>query len=75
MLGMQVFGIPLIILGVLLLIAGILFSSGLRVPFFGKLPGDIIIERNGTTLFLPITSAIILSILVSLIFSTFFRGS
>ena len=43
------------------------------VSWFGRLPGDITIERDNTRIFFPITSMIIVSILLSVIVNLFFR--
>ena len=60
----------LITLGVIFLLLGILYpylaSFGL-----GRLPGDIIIKKNNFNLYFPITSAIIISILISIIMKIF----
>lgn len=56
------FGIIIVCVGVLLLL---LRNSG--IPFLGKLPGDIIIQRKNFTFFFPLTTSILLSILLSLI--------
>lgn len=65
----------LIILGVIIAAFGILLllfrNSG--IPFLGKLPGDIIIQRKNFTFYFPIVTSILLSILLSLIFYFFSR--
>jgi hypothetical protein len=65
----------LIITGVLIAAAGVLLllfrNSG--IPFLGKLPGDIVIQRKNFTFYFPIATSILLSILLSLIFYLFSR--
>jgi len=56
----------LIILGVGLLVAGLCWPYLGRVPF-GRLPGDIIIDKPGLKVFIPITSMILVSVVVSLL--------
>jgi hypothetical protein len=56
----------LIILGVLLVVAGLLWPW-LGKLGLGRLPGDIVIEREGFRLYLPITTSILVSIVLSLI--------
>ena len=63
----------LIILGLLLIIAGVLFLHGGKIPFLGRLPGDIRIERENFTFFFPLGSCLLLSILLSLILWLFRR--
>lgn len=57
----------LIIAGIVLLIAGILMHFAPRFPFPGKLPGDIVIDKGNFKLFFPITTSILLSIILSLV--------
>ncbi|MEJ5287084.1 MAG: hypothetical protein CH6_3723 [Candidatus Kapaibacterium sp.] len=56
----------LIFLGILLIILGLLFPYLTKIPF-GRLPGDIVIDRPNIKVFIPITSMIILSIVISII--------
>ncbi|ROL58248.1 DUF2905 domain-containing protein [Bacteroidetes/Chlorobi group bacterium Naka2016] len=56
----------LISLGILLIILGLLFPYLTKIPF-GRLPGDIVIDRPNIKVFIPITSMIILSIVISII--------
>ncbi|HEX2919893.1 MAG TPA: DUF2905 domain-containing protein [Bacteroidales bacterium] len=56
----------LIIVGLVLVVAGlIIWLAGDKFNWFGRLPGDIKIERENTRFYFPITTMIILSILVS----------
>jgi hypothetical protein len=57
----------LIIAGVILVIIGIVIQSGLKLPFPGKLPGDIVIDRGNFKMYFPITTSILLSIVITLI--------
>ncbi len=63
-----------IIAGVSLLLIGLalLYAPGL-INWFGRLPGDIHIERGQTRIFIPITSMIIVSVVLTLIVNLFFR--
>lgn len=62
----------LIILGVALVVAGLVWHfTGGNIPF-GKLPGDIRIENENSKVFIPITSSILLSLILSALFY-FFR--
>jgi uncharacterized protein HemY len=65
-----VFGLLMVILGVVLLAAGTL--SG-KVPWLGRLPGDIYIKRDNWTLYFPLATCIIISIILTVIFSLFRR--
>jgi hypothetical protein len=60
----------LIVVGVLLVAAGLLMRIG--VPL-GRLPGDIVIERGNSTFYLPITTCIVVSVVLSLVAMLFRR--
>ncbi len=58
----------LILLGVVLIVAGILLALGGQLPLrIGRLPGDIYIKRDNFIFYFPITTAILLSVLISLL--------
>lgn len=62
----------LVILGILLLVIGLLWPWLGKLPF-GRLPGDIVVEREQFRLYVPITSMVLLSLLLSLLFWLFRR--
>jgi len=64
----QPFGKMLILLGAVLLGVGILLTFFDKIPFLGKLPGDIHIKRENFQLYFPITTSVVISVLLSLIF-------
>ncbi len=65
---MNQLGKTLIIIGIILVVAGvILYFTGDRLNWIGRLPGDIRIEKGNTRIYFPITTMIILSLLLSLI--------
>ncbi len=63
-----------IIAGISLLLVGLtlLYAPGL-LNWFGRLPGDLHIERGQTRIFIPITSMIVVSVVLTLIVNFFFR--
>ena len=60
-------GKGLIVTGVILVTVGLIFYYFNKIPFLGKLPGDILIKRENFTFYSPIVTSIILSIVISLI--------
>jgi hypothetical protein len=64
-------GKTLIIFGVILVGIGLLLTLGDKIPWIGKLPGDLIIKRDKFTLYFPIMTCIIISLLLTLLFSVF----
>ncbi len=65
-------GKVLIIFGLFIVAVGVLLSLGLG-NWMGKLPGDIRIQRGNSGFYFPIVTCIIISIVLSLIFSLFRR--
>lgn len=59
-------GMILVIIGIVLVISGLAAMIGL-LDWFGRLPGDIRFERGGTRVYIPVTSMIIVSIVLTLI--------
>ncbi len=57
----------LIFFGILLLLAGLLWPWLKHLPL-GRLPGDIVIEKENFRFFFPITTSILVSLVLSLIF-------
>jgi len=64
------FGVVMIVLGGIFLLLGNV--SG-KVPWIGRLPGDIYIERGNWSFYFPLATSIVLSINLTLIFSFFGR--
>jgi hypothetical protein len=61
-------GKALISAGLLLALAGGALLLARRVPWLGRLPGDIRIEGEGTTFYFPITTCLLLSALLTAVF-------
>lgn len=63
----------LVITGIILVIAGLLVATGRGIPFLGRLPGDIRIERDGFTFYFPIVTCLVLSLVVTVLLRLFRR--
>jgi uncharacterized membrane protein YkgB len=61
----------LILLGVLIIAIGLLLLIGEKIPWVGKLPGDIIIRKEKFSFYFPITTCILISIILTLLFTLF----
>jgi uncharacterized protein HemY len=70
---MSEFGKTLIFFGLLLLIIGVILSLAGKLPWLGNLPGDITIQRGRFTFYFPITTCIVISIVISLVLYFFRR--
>jgi hypothetical protein len=67
-------GRTLIILGLVLVAAGVLVSLGGRLPVrLGRLPGDIVYRGKNSTFYFPLMTSIILSVVLSLVLWLFNR--
>lgn len=62
-----IFGVVLVILGAVMLLAG-------KIPFLGKLPGDLSFKSGKTTVYFPIVTCLVISIILTVIFNLFGRG-
>ena len=61
----------IIFIGLLLVVIGFVWMVGNKLPFIGKLPGDIAIERKNYSFYFPVTTCIVISIVLSFIFWLF----
>ena len=68
---MRELGRFIVIIGVTTTLVGLVMWSGLMPKWMGRLPGDIRIEREHSAFYFPIVTCIIVSIVLSLIFSLF----
>jgi len=66
--GMQDIGKLFIVLGAVLVCLGALLTIAHRLPFLGKLPGDLLIQKKNFTLYFPLTTSIVVSIILSFFF-------
>jgi len=57
----------LIIVGIVCIIVGLFITYGPKIPFLGKLPGDIVVERENFKFYFPLATCIIISIVLSLL--------
>jgi len=64
---MQLTGKFLIIIGVIIIISGLIMTFYGKIPFLGKLPGDISIKGKNYSVYIPIATSLLISLLISLI--------
>jgi uncharacterized membrane protein YidH (DUF202 family) len=69
--GFGALGKMLILLGVFIILAGLLLLVGEKIPWVGRLPGDIIIKKERFTFYFPLATSIIISIILTLLFMLF----
>ncbi|HMK60125.1 MAG TPA: DUF2905 domain-containing protein [Dissulfurispiraceae bacterium] len=65
---MEHFGKLLIIVGIVIVAIGLLLTISGRLPWVGRLPGDIVIQKKNITFYFPIATSILFSLILTLIF-------
>jgi len=65
--GIQNIGKMLILLGIVLAAIGCLILLAGRLPWLGRLPGDILIQKRNVTFYFPLATSILVSIVLSLL--------
>ncbi len=70
---MQFLGKMLMIMGVVLLILGVSLYFFDKVPFLGKLPGDIVVRKKDFVFYFPIVTSIIISVVLTIILNIIAR--
>ena len=69
----SVLGRWLMVAGVALVLVGLVITLAGKIPFLGRLPGDILIKRDHFTFYFPLATCIVLSIVLSVLFRLFGR--
>jgi len=73
MLGISLMGKMLIAMGMILIFLGIILTVGYKIPWIGRLPGDILIKKDHFSFYFPLASCAIASIIISLVLHLFRR--
>jgi len=66
--GVQYIGKFLILLGLIIVAIGGLLLFSEKIPWIGRLPGDIMIQRRNFTFYFPLVTSILLSVILTLVF-------
>ncbi len=67
------FGRIILIMGLVLAAAGALMMFGPKIPFLGRLPGDIHLQGKNWSFHFPIVTSIVISIILTILFNLFSR--
>lgn len=70
---MAPFARSLIIFGLVITVIGVLLLISPKIPGLGRLPGDISIQRDNFSFYLPLTSCLLASVVISILFWVFGR--
>lgn len=71
--GMEIVARFLIVFGLVIVLVGVLLLLAPHVPLLGKLPGDISVKRNGFSFYFPLTTMIVVSLLLTIIANVVLR--
>ena len=64
---MEAMGKILLIVGAVIIMTGLVMIFNQHIPFFGKLPGDIVIKKENFSFFFPVVTFLIISIILTII--------
>ena len=70
---MREVGKLLIVLGGVTVVVGVLVLLAARIPWLGRLPGDIVVQRGPVTFYFPVVTSIVVSILLTILLNLFLR--
>ncbi len=69
--GIQQIGKVLILIGIIAVAIGVVLNLSGRIPWLGRLPGDILIRKKNFTFYFPLATSILISIILTLLFWIF----
>ncbi len=64
---MQGLGKSLIVFGLIIVAMGVVLTFAGKIPWLGRLPGDIYVKRHNFTFYFPLATSILISVIISLI--------
>jgi hypothetical protein len=71
--AMEPMGRVLIVVGLLIAVIGVVMVFGSRIPILGHLPGDITIKGENVTIFIPLGTMLLISIVASVVLAVLNR--
>ena len=71
MMGFAPMGKMLVLVGIFMVVVGLFLWLGDKIPWVGRLPGDILIKKEKFTFYFPLVTCILVSLLLTLLFSIF----
>ena len=71
--GMENIGRVIAVMGAMLVVLGLILMAGGKLPFLGKLPGDIRIEREGFSCSFPLVTSLLVSLILTVILNVLLR--
>ncbi len=71
--GFENLGKLMILIGIFIAISGIFFAFWSKIPFLGRLPGDILLQKGNFRLFFPIVTCLVISAVLTIIINLIIR--
>ncbi len=66
---LQAVGRSLLILGIVVVVLGLALMVGGRIPYLGRLPGDVQVRGDHWTVYVPVATSIVLSVVLTIVLS------
>jgi hypothetical protein len=63
----------LILFGVISFVVGLILLAGQRIPFLGRLPGDLLFRKGSATIYIPLATSLLLSLVLTILLNIFWR--
>lgn len=63
----------LILFGVISVVFGLILLAGQRIPFLGRLPGDFLFQKGRATIYIPLATSLLLSLLLTILLNFIVR--
>ena len=70
---MEGFGRGLLFIGIAVAVLGLAIMLAPKIPFLGKLPGDLVFKRGESTFYFPLATSIVVSLVLSVLLNIAFR--
>lgn len=70
---LNLLGKSLLVMGIIIILVGGALLWGKKIPFLGRLPGDFYIHRGRVGLYFPLTTCVIISLILTMIFTLLFK--
>ena len=70
---MREVGKLLIVLGGVTVVVGVIVLLAARIPWLGRLPGDVVVQRGPVTFYFPVVTSIVVSVVLTILLNLFLR--
>jgi hypothetical protein len=71
--GFENLGKLLIVIGIFVVIAGLLLTFWSKIPFLGRLPGDIVVQKDHWRFFFPLVTCLAISAVLTIVINVIIR--